>query len=373
MKNIIFFSFIIGFLIFLPIIPSHAQGTNLLFTKSLQIGVRGDEVRLLQEFLKLSPDIYPEGLITGYFGILTENAVKRFQIKNSIEALGIIGPITRAKLNEISSLEIIDTAGATGITGAAGMTGATGAAGISGETGATGATGATGTVGERGSKGSTGLSGATGSTGAQGIQGVIGTTGSIGATGDTGIAGTTGATGSTGAQGIQGVIGTTGATGSIGATGATGVISSAQYVRLGSQPATVGPGQPFTYTTTILSTLGITANTAVFNPPFTTSGTVFTLANIGRYEVDYQMTYPTDGGIVLYLGSSIATMLPLPYTMIGKSPNGAVYGSVIIETTTPNSFLSVNAAAGNTIAIDIPPNSSAINESATTVSFKQIL
>ena len=340
MKNIIFFSFIIGFLIFLPIIPSHAQGTNLLFTKSLQIGVRGDEVRLLQEFLKLSPDIYPEGLITGYFGILTENAVKRFQIKNSIEALGIIGPITRAKLNEISSLEIIDTAGATGITGAAGMTGATGAAGISGETGATGATGATGTVGERGSKGSTGLSGATGSTGAQGIQGVIGTTG---------------------------------ATGSIGATGATGVISSAQYVRLGSQPATVGPGQPFTYTTTILSTLGITANTAVFNPPFTTSGTVFTLANIGRYEVDYQMTYPTDGGIVLYLGSSIATMLPLPYTMIGKSPNGAVYGSVIIETTTPNSFLSVNAAAGNTIAIDIPPNSSAINESATTVSFKQIL
>lgn len=84
------------------------------------------------------------------------------------------------------------------------------------------------------------------------------------------------------------------------------------------------------------------------------------------------MTYPTDGGVVLYLGSTIPGMAPLPYTMVGKTPDGAVSGSVIIETTTPDSFLSVNAAAGNAVAIGIPPNSSTTNQSATTVSIKQI-
>ena len=84
------------------------------------------------------------------------------------------------------------------------------------------------------------------------------------------------------------------------------------------------------------------------------------------------MTYPSDGGVVAYLGSTIPTMLPLPYTMIGKTPNGQVAGSVIIETTTTSSFVSINAAAGNAVAIDIPPNSSTTNPNATTVSFKQI-
>ncbi len=84
------------------------------------------------------------------------------------------------------------------------------------------------------------------------------------------------------------------------------------------------------------------------------------------------MTYPTDGGVVLYFGSIIPTMLPLAYTMVGKSTNGAVSGSVIVETTADNSFLSVNAAPGNIVAIGIPPNSSTTNQSATTISIKKI-
>lgn len=149
-------------------------------------------------------------------------------------------------------------------------------------------------------------------------------------------------------------------------------VYSAQYVQLGAQPATVGAGQPFTYTTEVLSSPRVTANTAIFNPPFTTSGTVFTLADIGRYEINYQMNYPVDAGVMLYLGSTIPTMSPLSYTSIGKTPDGSVSGSVIIETTTPNSFLSVNAAAGNSVAISIPPNSSTTNQSATTVSIKRV-
>src|SRR3989338_8904446 len=52
-----------------------AVKTELKFTKILRLGVRGDEVTQLQEFLKQFPDIYPQGLVTGYFGPLTESAV----------------------------------------------------------------------------------------------------------------------------------------------------------------------------------------------------------------------------------------------------------------------------------------------------------
>ena len=339
------------------------RNDSVTFTGSLRVGSRGGQVKALQEFLKQSPDIYPEGLVTGYFGPLTENAVKRFQQKEAIEAIGIVGPITRAKLNEIVIKGATGTTGTTGLTGQTGLTGEAGTIGLTGEigiTGATGLTGATGTIGLTGERGWGGGTGATGLTGEIGITGATGTIGLTGITGDIGITGATGLTGATGTIGLT------------GPAGAAGLVLSAQYVQIGSQPATVGAGQPFTYTTTILSTPGITAETAVFNPPFTTSGTVFTLANIGKYEVNYTMSYPTDGGVVLYVGSTIPTMVPLPYTIIGKTPAGAVSGSVIVETTSTNSFLSVNAAAGNALPIAVPPNSSTSNESATTVSFKQV-
>ena len=51
--------------------------------------------------LSEDPTIYPAKLITGYFGNLTREAVKRFQAKHGIDPLGIVGPKTRAKLNEL--------------------------------------------------------------------------------------------------------------------------------------------------------------------------------------------------------------------------------------------------------------------------------
>ena len=71
------------------------------FTKTLRRGARSSEVTRLQEFLSKQPGIYPEGLATGYFGSLTEAALKRFQAKYNIETVGIVGPKTRAKLNEL--------------------------------------------------------------------------------------------------------------------------------------------------------------------------------------------------------------------------------------------------------------------------------
>lgn len=61
----------------------------------------GEDVKLLQELLATDPEIYPEGLITGFFGLLTENAVKRFQKKAGFEQVGNVGPKTFARLNEL--------------------------------------------------------------------------------------------------------------------------------------------------------------------------------------------------------------------------------------------------------------------------------
>ena len=70
-------------------------------TSELQAGARGDQVRILQEFLAKDKSIYPEGKITGYFGAMTKAAVKRFQAKYGINQVGRVGPATMAKLNEL--------------------------------------------------------------------------------------------------------------------------------------------------------------------------------------------------------------------------------------------------------------------------------
>lgn len=77
--------------------------SNLAFNQS------GEQVKCLQEFLK-SQGVYPEGLVTGYFGQLTKQAIVRFQEKYATEILfplglsrgtGFVGNSTRAKINSL--------------------------------------------------------------------------------------------------------------------------------------------------------------------------------------------------------------------------------------------------------------------------------
>lgn len=75
---------------------------ELRITKTLKLGMTDEEVKKLQEFLSKMPDIYPAGLVTGYFGPLTENAVKKWQELNGIDSVGIVGPITRSKISEVT-------------------------------------------------------------------------------------------------------------------------------------------------------------------------------------------------------------------------------------------------------------------------------
>ncbi|TSC78952.1 MAG: NHL repeat containing protein [Parcubacteria group bacterium Gr01-1014_29] len=83
----------------------NAVKIELRISRSLYKGVDGDDVKELQAFLKQFPDIYPEGLVTGFFGSLTEEAVRRFQEKHYIETIGIVGPKTLSKIQEIFSTQ----------------------------------------------------------------------------------------------------------------------------------------------------------------------------------------------------------------------------------------------------------------------------
>jgi peptidoglycan hydrolase-like protein with peptidoglycan-binding domain len=73
----------------------------------------GEDVRALQEIL-LAEEVYPEAMITGYFGSLTRLAAIRFQEKYANEILvpagldrgtGFVGPGTRAKLESLGGAE----------------------------------------------------------------------------------------------------------------------------------------------------------------------------------------------------------------------------------------------------------------------------
>ena len=85
--------------------PSNSP--TALFTLYLKQGSSNTEVHALQEFLAKDSAVYPEAVISGYFGPATERAVKRLQVKYSIAnagtaGYGAVGPKTRVLLNSLN-------------------------------------------------------------------------------------------------------------------------------------------------------------------------------------------------------------------------------------------------------------------------------
>ena len=78
-----------------------------LVGRSLRLGVSGDDVRRLQQFLARDTSVYPEAIVSGYYGALTEAAVKRWQVKYNIVSsgspsttgYGVVGPRTAAAIS----------------------------------------------------------------------------------------------------------------------------------------------------------------------------------------------------------------------------------------------------------------------------------
>jgi hypothetical protein len=73
---------------------------NMIKTQ-LDPGSTGTGVIDLQTFLSSNSSIYPEALVTGYFGDLTTVAVKKFQYNYGLDQVGSVGPSTLLKINSL--------------------------------------------------------------------------------------------------------------------------------------------------------------------------------------------------------------------------------------------------------------------------------
>lgn len=71
-------------------VPVSAFADDAL-TRSLHTGVSGADVGTLQSYLAKDSTMYPQGLVTNYFGTLTKKAVAIFQGRNGLVADGYIG------------------------------------------------------------------------------------------------------------------------------------------------------------------------------------------------------------------------------------------------------------------------------------------
>lgn len=67
-----------------------------LVNRNLAVGMRGDDVSGLQEYLKSNG--YFAGEATGYYGSLTSQAVAKWQISQGLSAPGIFGPLSRERI-----------------------------------------------------------------------------------------------------------------------------------------------------------------------------------------------------------------------------------------------------------------------------------
>lgn len=96
--------------------------------RSLKLGSTGDDVTRLQQFLARDTTIYPEGTVSGYYGPLTEAAVRRWQTKFNIVSsgnpeatgYGVVGPRTAAAISLQCSLYAGGGGSSSGATGTVG-------------------------------------------------------------------------------------------------------------------------------------------------------------------------------------------------------------------------------------------------------------
>jgi len=75
--------------------------TEIRLSKRMMKGMSDQEVKMLQAMLATDPEIYPEGYQTGYFGALTEKALKKLQKKAGLAETGEVDDRTLWKINEL--------------------------------------------------------------------------------------------------------------------------------------------------------------------------------------------------------------------------------------------------------------------------------
>ena len=82
--------------------PAENQPTpTQALTMTLKLNYRGGQVKILQDFLKKQGFLATSEKTTGVFGPLTQKALAEFQKANALEAIGTLGPKTRALINSL--------------------------------------------------------------------------------------------------------------------------------------------------------------------------------------------------------------------------------------------------------------------------------
>ena len=217
-----------------------------------------------------------------------------------------------------------------------------------------GPAGPQGPVGPRGPIGPQGIPGARGLTGPQGPAGEagpIGPQGPVGATGSVGPQGPVGETGPIGPQGPAGKTGPIGPQGPVGETGpvgpqgpAGGVLNFADFYALmpPDNAATVAPGTDVSFPQD-----GPNSGAGIAR----SGPDAFNLAEIGTYQVLFQVSVTEPGQLILTLNGE-----DLAYTVAGRATGTSqIVGMAIVETTVINSVLTIRNPEGTAAALTITP------------------
>jgi len=184
-----------------------------------------------------------------------------------------------------------------------------------------------------------------GGIGIVGPQGPAGPTGATGVAGPVGPQGPAGQTGAAGVAGPVGPIGPIGPVGPQGPAGTGGILDFADFFALmpADNAATVAVGTDVDFPQ---------------DGPSSGSGLIarlgpdsFNLAEIGVYEVTFQVSVTEAGQLILTLNGA-----DLAYTVVGRATGTSqIVGVALVQTTTINSILTVRNPAGNSTALTITP------------------
>ena len=226
--------------------------------------------------------------------------------------------------------------------GPAGPQGPVGPRGPAGPQGIPGVRGPVGPQGPEGIAGPVGPQGPVGETGPVGPQGPGGGAGPVGPQGPAGVAGPVGPQGPAGVAGPVGPQGPVGETGPQGPAG--GVLGYADFYALmpPNNAATVAPGTDVSFPQD-----GPNSGTGIAR----SGPSSFNLAEIGTYQVLFQVSVTEPGQLILTLNGE-----DLAYTVAGRATGTSqIVGMAIVETTAINSVLTVRNPEGTAEALTITP------------------
>ncbi len=80
--------------------PTSVSQISPGFQRNLGFGNTGDDVKNLQEILKAKGFFPAKQESTGFFGLITKEAVKKFQKSRGLPTFGFFGPLTRAEIGK---------------------------------------------------------------------------------------------------------------------------------------------------------------------------------------------------------------------------------------------------------------------------------